>query len=251
MKIEKINDNQIKCILSRTDLLNFQLQISELAYGTDHAKALFQELLKEAFNKYGFEADNMPLMIEAVPMPPDCVVLLITKISSTEEFDDNCLRDFKDEDMIHEENSDEDIYSSSELYSNLEQFFPILDDFAEPAVPLKEHTQDTSSVPKKGPLLCIYDFPDFDCLTKACQALKDFSFIEKSAVYKAQDYHVYYLILHILGTEKDYNKINGIATEFGEECTNAPYIEAYLAEHQTTLLASHAIEQLAELSSSH
>ena len=39
MKIEKVNDNQIRCTLSKDDLLERQLRISELAYGTEKAKA--------------------------------------------------------------------------------------------------------------------------------------------------------------------------------------------------------------------
>ena len=42
MKIEKINDNQIRCTLTREDLENHQIRISELAYGTEKAKKLFR-----------------------------------------------------------------------------------------------------------------------------------------------------------------------------------------------------------------
>ena len=42
MKIEKINDNQIRCTLTREDLESHQIRISELAYGTDKAKKLFR-----------------------------------------------------------------------------------------------------------------------------------------------------------------------------------------------------------------
>ena len=34
MKIEKINDNQIRCTLTRDDLAQRQLKLSELAYGS-------------------------------------------------------------------------------------------------------------------------------------------------------------------------------------------------------------------------
>ena len=44
MKIEKINDNQIRCTLTREDLESHQIRISELAYGTDKAKKLFRKL---------------------------------------------------------------------------------------------------------------------------------------------------------------------------------------------------------------
>ena len=39
MKIEKISDNQIRCTLTRADLADRQLQLSELAYGTEKAKS--------------------------------------------------------------------------------------------------------------------------------------------------------------------------------------------------------------------
>ena len=35
MKIEKLSDNQIRCTLTRADLAERQLQLSELAYGTE------------------------------------------------------------------------------------------------------------------------------------------------------------------------------------------------------------------------
>ena len=35
MKIEKVNENQIRCTLTREDLASRELKISELAYGTE------------------------------------------------------------------------------------------------------------------------------------------------------------------------------------------------------------------------
>ena len=63
MKIEKINDNQIRCTLTREDLESHQIRISELAYGTDKAKKLFRDMMQQAQIQFGFEADNIPLMI--------------------------------------------------------------------------------------------------------------------------------------------------------------------------------------------
>ena len=37
MKIEKINDNQIRCTLTRQDLADREIKLSELAYGTEKA----------------------------------------------------------------------------------------------------------------------------------------------------------------------------------------------------------------------
>lgn len=64
MKIEKINENQIRCTLTRADLEDRHLKISELAYGTEKAKSLFHDMMQQAAFEFGFEADDIPLMIE-------------------------------------------------------------------------------------------------------------------------------------------------------------------------------------------
>ena len=86
MKIEKISDNQIRCTLTRADLADRQLQLSELAYGTEKAKSLFRDMMQQAAQEFGFEAENMPLMIEAIPSS-DSIVLIITKVEDPEELD--------------------------------------------------------------------------------------------------------------------------------------------------------------------
>ena len=87
MKIEKINDNQIRCTLTREDLENHQIRISELAYGTEKAKKLFRDMMQQAQIQFGFEADNIPLMIEAIPVSTESIILIITKVEDPEELD--------------------------------------------------------------------------------------------------------------------------------------------------------------------
>ena len=87
MKIEKINDNQIRCTLTRDDLAQRQLKLSELAYGSEKAKSLFREMIQQAASEFGFESDNLPLMIEAIPTAGDSIVLNITKVDDPDELD--------------------------------------------------------------------------------------------------------------------------------------------------------------------
>ena len=87
MKLEKINDNQIRCTLTKADLADRQIKLSELAYGSEKAKSLFRDMMLQANAEFGFEANDIPLMIEAIPMPNDCIVLIITKVSDPEELD--------------------------------------------------------------------------------------------------------------------------------------------------------------------
>lgn len=60
MKIEKLNDNQIRCTLTPADLEERQLKLSELAYGTEKAKSLFHDMMQQAAHEFGFEADDTP-----------------------------------------------------------------------------------------------------------------------------------------------------------------------------------------------
>ena len=87
MKIEKINDNQIRCTLGKKDLADRNLKVSELAYGSDKARELFKDMIQQASFEVGFEAEDIPLMIEAIPVNADCIVLIVTKVDEPEELD--------------------------------------------------------------------------------------------------------------------------------------------------------------------
>ena len=80
MKIEKVNDHQIRCTLTKEDLADREIKLSELAYGTDKAKDLFRDMMQQASFEFGFEAEDIPLMIEAIPLNADCIVLILSLI---------------------------------------------------------------------------------------------------------------------------------------------------------------------------
>ena len=46
MKIEKVNENQIRCTLTREDLAERQIKLSELAYGTEKASSPFRSRMR-------------------------------------------------------------------------------------------------------------------------------------------------------------------------------------------------------------
>ena len=47
MKIEKINENKIRCFLTRDDLENRHIKLSEIAYGTEKARSLFRDMIPD------------------------------------------------------------------------------------------------------------------------------------------------------------------------------------------------------------
>ena len=59
MKIEKLNENQIRCTMTHAALAARHLKLSELAYGTEKAKSLFRDMMQQASFDFGFEAENI------------------------------------------------------------------------------------------------------------------------------------------------------------------------------------------------
>jgi len=80
MKIEKISDTQVKFILSKSDLEEHNIKMTELAYGSEKTHRLFQEMMRQANEECDFKADNTPLMVEAMPIGTSHVVVVVTKI---------------------------------------------------------------------------------------------------------------------------------------------------------------------------
>ena len=52
-----------------------------------NAKLLFRDMMQQAAYEFGFEANDIPLMIEAIPISSDSVILIVTKVEDPEELD--------------------------------------------------------------------------------------------------------------------------------------------------------------------
>ena len=87
MQIEKLNDMQVKCTLSSEDLLSRNINLLELAYGHEKARALFSEMLQKASYELGFNVGNLPIMVEAIPFSNNSIEIIITKVDEPEEVD--------------------------------------------------------------------------------------------------------------------------------------------------------------------
>ena len=80
MKIERISDNQIRCTLTSLDLSSRGINLAELAYGSEKARNLFREMIQQAAQEVGFEAEDIPLMVEAIPLSSESIMLIVTKV---------------------------------------------------------------------------------------------------------------------------------------------------------------------------
>lgn len=244
MKIEKINDNQIRCTLTKEDLASRQLKISELAYGTEKAKNLFRDMMRQANYEFGFEAEDIPLMIEAVPMSADCIVLIITKVEDPEELDTRFSRFapsvHEETDLIEDDVLDEVCDGLEDLLNKIHPSDNIAgEDFCEPS----------ETLPENKPLFRLFAFPSLRPLFVLTGGLK-LSFPLHSTLYKDTKNQRYLLLLSGASQHlTEYNKLCNRLSEYGTLLKVQPTTEAYLSEHCETILPSDALMTLAETGS--
>lgn len=248
LKIEKINENQIRCTLTREDLETRQIRLSELAYGTDKAKKLFRDMMQQAQDQFGFEADNIPLMIEAIPLNSESVLLIITKVEDPEELDTRFskfspFRRNDGEDALHFDGADNII----DIFQKLCEAKGIGTGKKPAAAPARESApQEEASEPSVN-LVHLFYFPTLDRVIDASHGLQGF-FQGVNTLYKDASQGVYYLVLHqSSSTPEDFNKVCNILSEYGSGRVFSGAGEAHLAEHTELILSQKAIQQLSEL----
>lgn len=271
MRIEKVNDNQIRCTLTSEDLATRKLKLSELAYGSDKAKNLFRDMMQQASFEFGFEAEDIPLMIEAIPVSAECIVLIITKVDDPEELDTrfskfapsvhegesslsdllNSLSEGADDilDLFKKlQNSHQTSPNPATLSSNTTEMAEMSDEDAAKAAKaafkndLKKKISDASA---SMATVRIYSFETLDQLMKLSKIVTAF-YDGANSIYKEDDG---YLLSISKGshTPSDYNKVCNILSEYGTCVKTVSGSDAYLSEHYEPLLEGDALQSLAKL----
>ncbi len=243
MKIEKVNDHQIKCTLTSADLANRELKISELAYGSEKAKTLFRDMMQQAAFEFGFEAENIPLMIEAIPIGADSIILIITKVEDPEEIDTRFSK-------FAPSVSDHDDYDSNSS---------LAEDIADEVLDLFRHIE--ASAGKKSASAKAAEQPQdrepafprlviADRLDDLCTLSRNIApfYSEHNTLYKNPADNSYVLLLTKGGlTLEEFGRICNISSEYGKiEKAEAPK-EAYIQEHYSEVIGRDAVRSLASI----
>ena len=254
MKIEKINDNQIRCTLTKEDLDSHQIRISELAYGTEKAKRLFRDMMQQAQIEFGFEADNIPLMIEAIPVSAESIILIITKVEDPEELDTRFskfapFKGNKPSDTVEIDGADNIIDIFQKLCESKLKNLPQKPEEkkSEPAASPNPENPDASQASENSVrLIRLYSFPGLDDVIAASHGMNGF-FTGNNTLYREGEDGVYQLVLHQSDcTPEEFNKVCNILSEYGVGRAFTPAGEAYLREHGT-LIADDALQKLLKL----
>ncbi len=228
MIIEKVNDNQIRCTLYRQDLESHQFRLNELAYGSEKAKQLFRDIMQQAQIQCGFEADNIPLMIEAIPLNADSILLIITKVEDPEELDTRFSKfaPFKRsglQDMLPFDGADNILDILQKISQARQGTSAEKDALAETTSADQENIQNVK-------LIRMYIFSSLDDVISAAHSLKGF-FSQPNTLYKDPSGD-FCLVLHQGScSPEDFNKVCNILSEYGngKPCSSAA--EAFFQEH--------------------
>ncbi len=257
MKIEKINENQIRCTLTKQDLAERQIKLSELAYGTEKVKSLFRDMMQQAAYEFGFEAEDIPLMIEAIPLSADTIILVVTKVEYPEELDTRFSKFSEpDPEYLEEEpllagqpEGADDILG---LFKKIQEERKKMTEKQkeDSFVPLKElHGKEKEETPVNVlvDITKLYVFQSLDEVTRVAHVLNGF-YAGKNDLYKNEATHKYYLLVSKSSeTPEAFNKVCNILSEYAGQQTHTLGTEAFLKEHYRMLLAGNALQMLAEL----
>ena len=258
MKIEKINENQIRCTLTRADLEERQIRLSELAYGSDKANTLFRDMMQQASSEFGFEADNTPLMIEAIPVSADSIILIISKVDDPEELDTrfskftpfgNATAVSEDAPPIEVEGADDILDIFQKIYEAKAKAMERRK--KEKAASENKETatkpENIGDTPVSVNLMREYVFQNLDTVIEAAHGLNNF-FQGFSALYKDEKNNTYSLVLHQEETSpEDFNRVCNMLSEYGKGSPFSPAKQAYFKEHGVCILPSKALTHLTQI----
>lgn len=246
MKIEKINENQIRCTLTREDLANREINLSELAYGSEKARTLFRDMMQQAAHDFGFEANNIPLMIEAIPLSSDSIILIITKVEDPEELDTRFSKFSpaeEDDDSPWSALASEFLEGADGLVNLSGETGKNTGKAAPPAPPVREES------PRENLHQSVRIYL-FDSLDLVCEAARETgpSFTGENVLYKNPVSGKYYLVLRKTGTDEiSFSRTCNALSEYGTRIRQDAAAEAYYEEHFEILVRKDALQVLCRL----
>lgn len=252
MKIEKVNENQIRCTLSREDLEDRQIKLSELAYGSEKAKNLFHDMIQQANYEFGFEADDIPLMVEAIPLSGENIILQITKVEYPDELDTRFSKFSESDDEDEEEFTEGSVFPKIQGADDILGLFKKFRKEVEDAQETKEDETaekdlDEEEITIPADLVKMFEFKQLEGVERLAHVLGDF-YSGENQVYKDIQRNRYYLFLHkSQHTPEEFNKVCNITSEYAVQKKYSPMTEAYFKEHGKLILKEHALQILNSL----
>ncbi|MBQ4563171.1 MAG: adaptor protein MecA [Lachnospiraceae bacterium] len=245
MKIEKINENQIRCTLTSADLSDRHIDLNELAYGSGKARQLFHEMIEKAYHDLGFDVEDSPLVVEAIPLPMNSIMLIISKIEEPEELDGRYSRfaPCVEEDVVG------DLMALpvqvlegavDEIRKQFAQHIPL-------AKRAAAHDSEDESDAPAADALRLYSFTSLRELARAATLLEFPEDTCHSSLYRLDSGRYDLVIAPIGSPSASYSRICNVLAEFGTKLHGGLSAAAYHEEHYEKILEQNALSVIAKL----
>ena len=240
-------------------------------------------MMQQASYELGFEAEDTPLMIEAIPVSSECIVLIVTKVDNPEELDTRFSRfspsdsdddnfDFDDIETIEGNDysdfslptangeldecaaTDEEGLPEDELmniFNRVKEYFNKDSDNkasqSSPSQPSGKGTTDRPEHRESANISRVFSFSSLDDITNAACIIDTF-YKDSNSVYKNPSDRRYYLcISKTKCNSKDFNKVCNILSEYGQKESGFDNHIGFFAEHCECIIAEHALHILRRL----
>lgn len=234
MKIEKVNENQIRCTLTKEDLADRQIKLSELAYGSEKAKRLFKDMIEQANDEFGFEVADIPIMVEAIPLSGETIILQITKVEYPEELDTRFSKFSESEDV-----EEYDVEAEKALFSDAQSADEMLD--VEKEEPQKE--RKAKHIPAAN-FTKMFEVKSLEQLERLSHVLDGY-YEGENDIYKDESKNRFYLVARRSHhTPEEFNKVCNIISEYAVYKKYTTATEAFLKEHGKVILRKDALQIL-------
>ena len=273
MRIERISDNQIRCTLSKRDLIERHLKISELAYGSERAKELFRDMMEQANIDFGFEMEDIPLMIEAIPTSRESLVLVITKVDDPQEFDEKFANfnlpatdvyDDEEDDDIMDVAVDDNQNAGLDFSDLMDCFNQLYEKQMESSgegeteakfIPLSEALQNVNGDKKPSKQkhsdnihdrVKVFSFVSINPIIEAAHRVSP-AYTGKNTIWKDAVGKKYYLLLNRGNGKHAFHSVCSTISEYGSEEPVTYATQDYFNEHYKIIIKDRALAQLARL----
>ena len=243
MKFTKLNENSIRCVISRDEMTEYGVNLDDLMDDREKAEGFLRLILDEAKTEVDFHTSGEALNVQLSIMPDGDVALMISDDQNAairamlSQFKDK-LKDFS-EMVVEEAKKHEGLQKKGT--ADVKPYTPT------PFDQVVETTKEVlESAAEDDPLeMTLWsEFENLDDCIRLAKSLVSLGDVD-SKLYKFEDR--YFLSMNMVQTKRQMAKNVFAVAEYSTQVFNDAGLAARLNEHGTLILDGHALKDLSEL----
>ena len=241
MKFTKLDENSIRCVISRDEMVAYGVQLDDLMDDREKAEGFLRYILQEAKEEVDFHTSGEALNVQLSIMPDGDISLMISDDQNSaikamlSQFKDK-LKDFS-ELILQERQKQENLHKGG--LPNAKPYQPVPFDEEQAKEVLENASED-------DPLQMTF-WAVFDDLEDAIRMSKTLARLGEipSDLYKFND--AYYLSLNFVQTKKEIARNVFAVAEYSRHMFHDDSLIGRLNEHGLCMIENEAISDLAQL----